>query len=98
MFRKLNLFYFVCQHWIGDALVASGTDYISYLSDIKKPVTEKTMVDGIQLVIIAQMLGRNITLVTPENVWCSDSSMLHDIVIVYTGTPQKQFFPTQVGN
>ena len=73
-------------------------DYISYLAELKKPCIDKTTVDGIQMVIIAQMLGRNITVVTPEGVWCSDSLMLHDIVIAYLGTPQRQFFLTQVGN
>ena len=73
-------------------------DYISYLAELKKPCIDKTTVDGIQMVIITQMLGKNITVVTPEGVWCLDSLMLHDIVIAYSGMPQRQFFLTQVGN
>ena len=37
-------------------------------------------------------------MVTLEGIWCSDSSMLRDIVIAYSGMPQRQFFLTQVGN
>ena len=33
-----------------------------------------------------------------EGFWSTDANMATDIIIAYTGPPQKLFFPTQVGN
>ena len=75
-----------------------AVSYLTYMTDTKKPVTERTGVDGIQIVLCAQMLGRNITIVCPGMVWCSDASIANDIVMIYTRSPMRQFYPTQVGN
>ena len=66
--------------------------------ETKKPATERTVIEGIQIVLVAQMLGRNVTILAPDQVWCSDAAMPHDIMIIYSGKPAKQFYPTQVGN
>ena len=75
-----------------------GLDYLAFITEVKKAATQSTVIDGVQMIIIAQMLGRNVTIVAPDSVWSSDSSMVPDIVIIYTGVPLKQFYPTQVGN
>ena len=68
------------------------------MNDLQKLTTDKTNIDGIQMVVLAHMLQRKITVVHMEGFWSTDANMATDIVIVYTGLPQKLFFPTQVGN
>ena len=67
------------------------------MNDLQKPTTDKTNIDGIQMIVLAQMLQRNITIVHMECFWSTDANMATDIVIAYTGPPQKLFVPTQVG-
>ena len=86
------------QMWFAPVLESMGTNYITYMGELNKLASDKTTVDGIQIVLIAQMLGQNITIVCPETVWCSDTSMKQDIVLCYSGVPNHQFFPTHVGN
>ena len=50
------------------------------------------------MVVLVHMLQWNITIVHMEGFWSTDVNMATDIVIAYTGLPQKLFFPTQVGN
>ena len=50
------------------------------------------------MVVLVHMLQQNITVVHMEGSWSTDANMATDIVIAYTGPPQKLFFPTQVGN
>ena len=68
------------------------------MSDLQKPITDRANIDGIQMVFLAHILQRNITVVHMEGFWSTDVNMATDIVIAYTGLPQKLFFPTQVGN
>ena len=68
------------------------------MSDLQKPITDRANIDGIQMVVLAHMLQRNITIVHMEGFWSTDANMATDIIIAYTGPPQKVFFPTQVGN
>ena len=77
---------------------AQGISIFTYMNDLQKPTTDKTNIDGIQMVVLAQMLQQNITIVHMEGFWSTDANMATDIVIAYTGPPQKLFFPTQVGN
>ena len=77
---------------------AQGISIFTYMNDLQKPTTDKTNIDGIQMVMLAHMLQRNITVVHMEGFWSTDANMATDIVIAYTGLPQKLFFPTQVGN
>ena len=73
---------------------AHGITIFTYMHDLQKPTTDKTNIDGIQMVQIQQ----NITVVHMEGLWSTDANMATDIIIAYTGLPQKLFFPTQVGN
>ena len=50
------------------------------------------------MVMLVHMLQQNITVVHMEGFWSTDVNMATDIIIAYTGPPQKLFFPTQVGN
>ena len=68
------------------------------MNDLQKLTTDKTNIDGIQMVVLVHMLQRNITIVHMEGSWSTDVNMATDIVIAYIGPPQKLFFPTQVGN
>ena len=68
------------------------------MSDLQKPITDRANIDGIQMVVLAHMLQQNITVVHMEGFWSTDANMATDIIIAYTGLPQKVFFPTQVGN
>ena len=77
---------------------AQGISIFTYMNDLQKPTTDKTNIDGIQMVMLAHMLQWNITGVHMESFWSTDANMATDIVIAYTGPPQKLFFPTQVGN
>ena len=86
------------QHWLNPASEEIGSDYLTFITETKKPATERTVIDEIQIVLVAQMLGRNVTILAPDQVWCSDAAMAHDIIIIYSGTPVKQFYPLQVGN
>ena len=91
-------FIYLLQHWINPCLDAQGISIFTYMNDLQKPTTDKTNIDGIQMVVLAHMLQRNITVVHMEGFWSTDANMATDIVIAYTGPPQKLFFPTQVGN
>ena len=77
---------------------AQGTSIFTYMADLQKPITDKNNIDGIQMVVLAHMLQWNITVVHMEGFWSTDANMARDIVIAYTGPPQKLFFPTQVGS
>ena len=77
---------------------AQGTSIFTYMADLQKPITDKNNIDGIQMVVLVHMLQRNITVVHMEGFWSTDANMATDIVIAFTGPPQKLFFPTQVGN
>ena len=77
---------------------AQGISIFTYINDLQKLTTDKTNIDGIQMVMLAYMLQRNITIVHTEGFWSTDANMATDILIAYTGPPQKLFFPTQVGN
>ena len=77
---------------------AQGISIFTYMNDLQKPTTDKTNIDGIQMVMLAHMLPRNIPNVHMKGFWSTDVNMATDIVIAYTGPPQKLFFPTQVGN
>ena len=68
------------------------------MNNLQKPTTGKTNIDGKQMVVLAHMLQRNITVVHMEGFWSTDLNIATDFVIAYTGPPQKLFFPTQVGN
>ena len=68
------------------------------MNDLQKLTTDKTNIDGIQMVVLVHMLQRNITVVHMEGFWSTDVNMATDIVIAYTGPSQELFFPTQVGN
>ena len=68
------------------------------MNNLQKPTTGKTNIDGKQMVVLAHMLQRNITVVHMEGFWSTDVNMATDFVIAYTGPPQKLFFPIQVGN
>ena len=63
-----------------------------YLNELQKPITEKTNIDGMQMVGLAHMLQQNITVVNMEGVWCTDVNMAHDIMIGYTELLHKLFF------
>ena len=91
-------FIYLLQHWINPYLDAQGISIFTYMNDLQKPTTDKTNIDGIQMVLLVHMLQRNITVVHMEGFWSTDANMATDIVIAYTGPPQKLFFPTQVGN
>ena len=91
-------FIYLLQHWINPYLDTQGISIFTYMNDLQKPTTDKTNIDGIQMVVLAHMLQRNITVVHMEGFWSTDVNMATDIVIAYTGPPQKLFFPTQVGN
>ena len=91
-------FIYLLQHWINPYLDAQGISIFTYMNDLQKPTTDKTNIDGIQMVVLVHMLQRNITVVHMEGFWSTDANMATDIVIAYTGPPQKLFFPTQVGN
>ena len=77
---------------------AQGTSIFIYMADLQKPITDKNNIDGIQMVVLVHMLQWNITVVHMEGFWSTDVNMATDIIIAYTGPPQKLFFPTQVGN
>ena len=68
------------------------------MNDLQKLTTDKTNIDGIQMVVLAHMLQQNITIVHMEGFWSTDVNMATNIIIAYTGLPQKLFFPTQEGN
>ena len=91
-------FIYLLQHWINPYLDAQGISIFTYMNDLQKPTTDKTNIDGIQMVVLVHMLQRNITVVHMESFWSTDVNMATDIMIAYTGPPQKLFFPTQVGN
>ena len=91
-------FIYLLQHWINPYLDAQGISIFTYMNNLQKPTTDKTNIDGIQMVMLVHMLQRNITVVHMEGFWSTDANMATDIMIAYTGPPQKLFFPTQVGN
>ena len=59
------------------------------MNNLQKLTTDKTNIDGIQMVVLVHMLQRNITAVHMEGFWSTDANMATDIVIAYTGPPQK---------
>ena len=67
------------------------------MNELQKLITDKTNIDGIQMVVLVHMLQWNITVVHMEGFWSTDANMATNIFIGYTGLPQKLFFPTQVG-
>ena len=75
---------------------AQGISIFTYMNNLQKLTTDKTNIEG--MVVLVHMLQRNITVVHMEGFWSTDVNMATDIVIAYTGLPQKLFFPTQVGN
>ena len=91
-------FIYLLQHWINPYLDAQGISIFTYMNDLQKPTTDKTNIDGIQMVVLVHMLQWNITVVHMEGFRSTDANMATDIVMAYTGPPQKLFFPTQVGN
>ena len=77
------------QLWIEQEI---GTNnFFMYLSQQKNPLE----VDGVYLVMCAQYLGRNISVVHSGGIWSSDDNIVHENVLVYKGA--QCFFPTDVG-
>ena len=73
------------QLWIEQEI---GTDdFFMYLSQQKNPLE----VDGVYLVMCAQYLGRNISVVHSGGIWSSDDNIVHENVLVYKGA--QCFFP-----
>ena len=62
------------------------------MNDLQKLTTDKTNIDGIQMVVLAHMLQWNITIVHMEGLWSTDMNMATDIMIAYTGPPQNYSF------
>ena len=78
------------QLWIEQEI---GTnDFFMYLSQQQKNPLE---VNGVYLVMCAQYLGRNISVVHSRGIWSSDDNIVHENVLVYKGA--QCFFPTDVG-
>ena len=53
------------------------------MNELQKPITDKTNIDGIQMVVLAHMLQWNITVVHMEGFWSTDVNMATDIIIAY---------------
>ena len=70
-----------------------GKTFWEYINASSK---DPTTTDAYQIVMLAQMLGRNISIMYGNGKkWSTDPTMQDDIVLVYKG--DGEFLPTDVG-
>ena len=70
-------------------------DYLAKMQHVQKSLTLKIQLDGILLVMYAQMTGINMAVVHAEGVWATDENTKHDVILVYKGS--GDFSPTEEG-
>ena len=66
------------------------------MQHVQKSTTSKIQLDGIMLLMYAQMTGLNIAVVHGEGVWVTNEHTKHDVILVYKGS--GEFLPTEEGN
>ena len=68
----------------------------SFWEYINASTKDPSATDAYQIVMMAQMLGQNISLLYGNGEkWSTDPSMQDDIILVYKG--DREFLPTDVG-
>ena len=80
------------QAWMQLQLDKAKTNFFGYLAKMQHSVH---LVDGILIVMFAQMISLNIGLVHRKGVWSSDPTQPHNLVLVYKGS--SQFASTDKG-
>ena len=71
-------------------------DYLAKMQHIQESATSKIQLDGIMLVMYAQMTGLNIVVIHGEGVWATDEHTKYNVILVYKGS--GEFLPTKQCN
>ena len=81
------------QEWASGVLAQQKKSFLDYCSVNMKDVT---LLDSFQIVMMANYMGRNITLIYGVgDHWSTETGMEEDIVLIYKG--ENEFIPTEVG-
>ena len=86
------------QTWMIEEIECGNTTFLEYLAKmqhIQKSATGKIQLDGVLLVMYAQMTRINLAVVHGEGVWAADKNTQHDVVLVYKGS--GDFSPIEQG-
>ena len=81
------------QEWASGVLVQQKKSFLDYCMVNMKDVT---LLNSFQIVMMANYMGRNITLIYgASDHWSTETGMVEDIVLIYKG--ENEFIPTEVG-
>ena len=81
------------QEWASGVLAQHKKSFLDYCLVNMKDVT---LIDSFQIVMMANYMGRNITLIYGAgDHWSTETGMVEDIVLIYKG--ENKFIPTEVG-
>ena len=81
------------QEWASGVLAQQKKSFLDYCLVNMKDVT---LLDSFQIVMMANYMGRNITLIYGAgDHWSTETGMVEDIVLIYKG--ENKFIPTEVG-
>ena len=68
----------------------------SFLDYCSVNMKDVTLLDSFQIMMMANYMGRNITLIYGAgDHWSTETGMVEDIVLIYKG--ENKFIPTEVG-
>ena len=81
------------QEWASGILAQQKKSFLDYCLVNMKDVI---LLDSFQIVMMANYMGRNITLIYGQgDHWSTETGMVEDIVLIYKG--ENEFIPTEVG-
>ena len=81
------------QEWASGVLAQPKKSFLDYYSVNMKDVT---LLDSFQIVMMANYMGRNITLIYGAgDHWSTETGIVEDIMLIYKG--ENEFIPTEVG-
>ena len=81
------------QEWASGILAQQKKSFLDYCSVNMKNVT---LLDSFQIMMMANYIGRNITLIYGQgNHWSTETGMMEDIMLIYKG--ENEFILTEVG-
>ena len=80
------------QEWASGVIAQQKKSFLDYCSVNMKDVT---LLDSFQIMMMANYMGRNITLIYGAgDHWSTETGMVEDIVLIYKG--ENEFIPTEV--
>ena len=90
---RIFIICFSLQEWVSGVLVQQKKSFLDYCSVNMKDVT---LLDSFQIVMMANYMGRNITLIYGAgDHWSTETGMVEDIMLIYKG--ENEFIPTEIG-